>query len=77
MYKAPIHEVIAQMQKYDGHSDAREFMSRFKYDMKNYGLTLEWALRNFDRALEGDALAWLAAKWHEVSRQLDECADND
>ena len=71
--RMPTHEVIAQLRKYDGKKDAQEFMSRFKYDVLSYGLTTEWALRNFDRLLEGDAAAWWVSKWHAVSQELDAC----
>jgi len=71
--KVPIHEVIAQLRKFNGHSDAREFISRFKYDLRAYALSFEWGLRNFDRALEGDASAWWSSKWHQISDELDDC----
>jgi len=73
----PIHEIAGQMRKYDGRSDAHEFMSRFKYDLRTYGLSLEWALRNFDRVLEGKASSWWSSKWHNISTELDGCNTPD
>jgi len=75
--RIPINEIIAQLRIYDGHSDAREFMSRFRYDLKSYKLSLEWGLRNLDRALTGDAAAWWSARWHDVEKDLNQCNNID
>ena len=73
----PLHEIIAHLRKYDGHSDAREFMDKFRYDMATYGLSREWALRNFDRIVEGDALSWWSAKYCRISAELDQCQNEN
>jgi len=74
--RVPIHEIIAQLRRYNGTTDAREFLERFKYDMRTFKLSHEWALRNLDRILEGNASAWWSSKWHAVSIDLGNCQND-
>jgi len=69
--RIPAHEIIAQLRKYDGSKDAKEFLSRYKYDLRFYGLTFEWAIRNFDRVLLNDASRWWEAQWHNIEELMD------
>ena len=75
--RVPIHEVIQQLRKYDGQSDAREFFNCFKYDITSYGLSFEWAIRNFDRVLQDNAESWWMAKWPSVETDLSSCDNAD
>jgi len=75
--KARLYEFIGQMRKYDGLTDAREFIARFVDDINQNGIEVDWAIRNFDRALVGDASSWWNAKWPKYSSKINKCANED
>lgn len=77
MPRTPIHEFLNQLRRYDGSTNANQFMSRFRGDLVSNGYNAAWAIQNIDRILDGDAKSWFASKWPLYSSRYELCADND
>ncbi len=54
----PMHEAIAMLRKYDGTSDPKEFLEHYEIDLGLINYDIVFAIMNFDRVLQGDALSW-------------------
>ena len=68
--RTPLHEFIATSRKYDGLTDANEFLDKFVHDCANNGYDSKWRIENFDRVLENDAKSWWTASYPNVKRNL-------
>ena len=66
----PLHEAIAQLRRYDGKTDAAEYMERFEADLEILGYDKFWALMNIDRVLKGDAGSWHSSIWPKYIESL-------
>jgi hypothetical protein len=66
------------LRHYDGSSDPKEFMAQFNHDVFVMGQeTTTFALNNFDRVLDKEALAWWQALLPSVLRNLEKHGDPD
>jgi len=61
--RIPLHEAVQQLRKYDGKTDAEEYLDRFEGDIAIFQYDKLWALMNIDRVLLGDAKAWYNSVW--------------
>jgi len=76
MAPTPLHEFIAQLRRYDGKTDANEFILRFESDLVDNGYTHSWGIKNFDRILDGDAKSWFSSKWPIYSVRYAACQND-
>jgi len=76
MTKTPLHEFIGQLRRYDGNSNAAEFVARFRQDVRKNGYKSSWAIQNLDRILDGDAKSWYDSKWPLYSQAYLRCKDD-
>jgi len=63
-YMPSISDVISQVRKYDGKSDPEIWVVQLQSDLRNFNISYEWACRNLDRFLVGDALKWYSSNFH-------------
>ncbi len=76
--KIPVHELLRMLRHYDGSSDPKEFLAQFNHDVFVMGQeTTTFALNNFDRVLDKEALSWWQALLPSVLRNLERNGDPD
>jgi hypothetical protein len=62
---------LSTMRTFDGKTNCADFLYHLKADIALYQMPLPWIIRNFDRLLQKDALAWYNAEWHSISTRLE------
>lgn len=56
-----LHDAIQMVRKYNGRTDANEWVERFRADLAAFGITYRWALYSLDRFFTEDAGHWWAS----------------
>jgi len=74
--RVPLHEAIAQFRRFDGKTDVCEFLERFDSDLVYLGYDKQWAVRNIDRMLLGDAKSWWSSIWPQINREVNALGPN-
>lgn len=59
-------KVLKYFRKYDGKSDANQFITQLETDLVDYRIAYRWISYNLDRILEGEALDWFQAVSPEI-----------
>ena len=59
----PQHEAIYHLRRYNGKTDAQEFLDGFETDLVTFNCDSTWALTNIDRILVDDAESFHISVW--------------